>query len=301
MLLLLFSIVSVCRAWQLSLTQEELDRGVAYRGSGLGAVLDKLRASRSTTVSAVGGSITHGHGAGPGAQPDHGGTDLSHGHPGWSRLAFDYVQEAWPGNHTYTNGAVPATGSDFFSLCVERHVHRESDVVFMEFSVNDAGGADAGVLQQQELVIRRLRRMLPDAALVFVHFWNHFPERNDPLWEPEWFVSPEVQTTALAQYYDVTSLSLRNAVLPSVLGGIRQTSDFAQDRSHPLGHKMLADLFVHALSSPPQRPAAGYLPPPLVPGNDGAPNTCRFGRSLAPSSGTSRSLRLKRPDTKREH
>ena len=51
---------------------------------------------------------------------------------------------------------------------------------------------------------------------------------------------------------------------------------------NPLGHKMLADLFIYALSLPSQRYSTGYLPVALVRGNAGTgpQNTCRFGRSL---------------------
>lgn len=164
-------------------------------------MVEKLNSGQPITISAIGGSITHGHGAGSASQPLHGDPNLLHGHPGsWSRIVFDYVQGAWPNaKHTYSNGAVPATGSDFFSLCVERQVPQSADIVFMEFSVNDAGGMNSQVLQQQEMIVRRLRSILPNASLVFVNFWTHFPVDN--AWEPEWFASPEVQTTALAQYY----------------------------------------------------------------------------------------------------
>lgn len=35
------------------------------------------------------------------------------------------------------NGAVPATGSDYYSMCFKEHIPEDVDIVIIELSVND--------------------------------------------------------------------------------------------------------------------------------------------------------------------
>lgn len=116
----------------------------------------KLDAGGSVVVSVIGGSVSRGHG-GPDGAGDH-----NAGHPGsWSRLIYDYINVRWPGrHHVYANGAVAATGareslaaargarltrltrrfcagSPYFAQCLARHLHKEADLVLLEFAVND--------------------------------------------------------------------------------------------------------------------------------------------------------------------
>jgi len=133
------------------------------------------------------------------------------------------------------------------------------------------------------MIVRKLKFAQPAAALVFMHFWTNFPLGED--WEPHWFDSAEVQTTSLAQYYDVSSLSMRNALLSTTLEKKNALEFVESARIHPnaLGHKLMADLCVHFISLPFHRANPTNMAKPLVPGNvvgSTSLNTCRFGHAM---------------------
>jgi hypothetical protein len=114
-----------------------LERGLTYRGSGeaLRRFVAKLESGQRVVVSALGGSVTRGHGGGPDSM------NAEKGFPGsWSRHVFDFIQvrerrdgratlrvrspplqARWPAQkHVYYNGAVPATGAYYFVNCLSR-------------------------------------------------------------------------------------------------------------------------------------------------------------------------------------
>jgi hypothetical protein len=92
---------------------------------------------------------------------------------------FDYINTTWPhSQHIYVNGGVPATGSDYFSVCMQRHLTPEAgvigngdigsalngavngssgsfpDLVLLDFGVND--DVYPGSLRSFEALVRKL-------------------------------------------------------------------------------------------------------------------------------------------------
>lgn len=56
----------------------------------------------------------------------------------WISLLRDWLADRFP-NTTVTgvNGAIPASGSDYFSFCMKLHIPEEADLVVVELGVND--------------------------------------------------------------------------------------------------------------------------------------------------------------------
>ena len=289
------------RFYNYTLHPRHLAKGVAYEGSGaaLRQVLRILHSGGPVTLSALGGSVTRGHGGPPGAG------DRATGHVGsWSRLVFDYISRRWPHEeHLYVNGAVPATGSQHFATCLKYHVHANSNLVLLEFAVNDGGSGPSG----PEGVVRRIRASATTntgPAILFVSYHDGWfgaqGAGHGDVWLPRVFDQPEEAFTATAQWYDTASLSMRNALMADDLRNVPgfNYAEFSSGWNHPneVGHKMMADLVVYLLNrtsaamdrgdAPPdddQLPPATWLPPPLVDGNlvETVEPTCHFGEDLA--------------------
>jgi hypothetical protein len=53
---------------------------------------------------------------------------------------FTWLAETFPhAQHKFHNGCLPATGSTFISICLDEHVvHKDVDLILLEFDINDA-------------------------------------------------------------------------------------------------------------------------------------------------------------------
>jgi len=196
--------------WNYTLQPHQLRRSIAYEGSGNGLhrLVAKLRAHQRVVVTAVGGSVTHGHSNSPGSGMD----NPARGFAGsWSRLVFDYISARWPHpeGHVYVNAAVPGTGAMYFGVCLRRHVHPATDLALLEFGVNDAKFKD------MEAVFRRLMAYPGGGpALLHVSFWSKWPYRPGVQAGP---YRPKLSSKShepgiglLAAYYDIAAV--RNSV-----------------------------------------------------------------------------------------
>ena len=69
--------------------------------------------------------MTHGHGIESGEHP-------------WPARLATWLNATFPHEqHAFINAAVPATGSDYFSLCYKLHVKEDADLYVTEFAIND--------------------------------------------------------------------------------------------------------------------------------------------------------------------
>jgi hypothetical protein len=92
----------------------ELVRAVTHVGSGAGlrGLVAKLEGGDAISVAVLGGSVSAGHG--------------SRGDK-YGELVLSFLQRRWPAsNHTFTNGAVPATSSAHFAQCLRYAAKRAS-------------------------------------------------------------------------------------------------------------------------------------------------------------------------------
>lgn len=72
----------------------------------------------------------------------------------WVNVLGDWLKDWFPhaGNITVVNGAVPATGSGYFSYCFPLHIPEESDLVVIELGVNDE--PDPEMIDNMEALLR---------------------------------------------------------------------------------------------------------------------------------------------------
>jgi hypothetical protein len=146
-------------------------------------------------------------------------------------------------------------GSAHFAQCLRYHLHPSADLVLLEFSVNDGHG-NLGSTANVERIVRRILHtrggMDASPALLIVNWWDHwagctdntakakdrashtrggrkssaqtppadrnicFFARNAAKWQPMWERSSEAAFAAVAQYYDLSSVSLRDALMLEV-------------------------------------------------------------------------------------
>ena len=94
--------------------------------SRLQKVMMKLKEGLPVRVVTIGGSVTAGlHGVGDGLP--------------WPQYLFDFLQNAYPDNQSFlgTNAAVPGTISSYMAACVNIHVPNTTNLLLVEYSVND--------------------------------------------------------------------------------------------------------------------------------------------------------------------
>ncbi|ORX35756.1 hypothetical protein BD324DRAFT_631543 [Kockovaella imperatae] len=101
----------------------------AYEGSQhrLRELSRKVLRGERVSISTIGGSITRGH--------------QVYAHEVWFVKLKEWLDSFWPNDIDIvaTNGAVPASGSDYFSFCFPIHIPENSDLILVELAVNDAG------------------------------------------------------------------------------------------------------------------------------------------------------------------
>ncbi|KXZ51888.1 hypothetical protein GPECTOR_11g322 [Gonium pectorale] len=245
--------------------------------------------------------------------------------------AFDDRGGAWPAhgadagvsafpraNISARNGCTPGIPTPYMIMCLELSVDPDVDLVFVEYTLNDAynvdmtsGMQEEAALEDNRIVVdseRLLRRLLAlprRPAVVMLHSTpvglanyplNHPKHPKGAPYRPFLMTSEDLQG-ALAQYYDVQYLSLRTALYRLAahkdVPGFRWEDLFVDHHPGDAGHKVMADLAVHLL----QRTALGLLmepfgqqdaeaaaeplPPPMYPGNEppGSP-MCRAGEGV---------------------
>lgn len=118
----------VNEAWSDTFVSEHnLARSRAYEGSNTRfrrAIANAL-AGRPTKIGVIGGSISKGHG-------------LTTQEDNWAYRFAHAWQALFPNSTTsLVNGAVAATGTNYFSVCFREHVDDDVDLVIIELMAND--------------------------------------------------------------------------------------------------------------------------------------------------------------------
>lgn len=87
-------------------------------------VIGEALAGKPIKIGVLGGSVTKGHGV--------------RRTENWTNLFLDAWKELFPKSKTtLINGAVPATGSDYYSMCFGEHVDEDVDLIIVELLIND--------------------------------------------------------------------------------------------------------------------------------------------------------------------
>eukprot|EP00884_Botryococcus_braunii_P021062 jgi/Botrbrau1/763/Bobra.0181s0021.1 len=258
----------------------------------LRAALQKLLDGQPITVVTLGGSIMAG---GDIYFPRKASDSFVGQLFTWLAKTFPHAQ------HKFHNGCLPATGSTFISICLDEHVvHKDVDLILLEFDINDASPdgkwpnqayMDNRWRRGLEVLFRRLLKYPNSPALLYFHMWMPGFQHNS-----FWNTTIEDETEILVAYYQLQSLSFRNAIFRPFQANKPgfQDLDISCSYVHPtyLGHRYMADIIIAFLQDElarllvepvlPQEAAAAAeeLPPPMLPGNHEHSSICLEERNL---------------------
>lgn len=107
--------------------EHNLARSRVYEGSNsrFRRVLRKALSGEPIKIGVLGGSVTKGHGL----------TNYAYN---WTVKLLQQLRKLLPVTQIeLVNGAVPATGSDYYSMCFGEHIPDDVDIVIIELAVND--------------------------------------------------------------------------------------------------------------------------------------------------------------------
>ncbi len=168
-----------------------------------------------------GGSITAGSGA---SRPD-----LC-----YRALLTRHIKELYPGAPLLeTNAALGGTGSWLGTFRLRQDIHDHwlpTDLVVVEFAVNDGGNPEARVLGAMEGIARQLRARHPPADILFVYTLvkGHLDAfRAGRL--PETMQWHE----RVAAHYNIPSVNMAQAAAAKIIAGEITMEEFAKDGVHP--------------------------------------------------------------------
>lgn len=176
-------------------SEHNVARSIAYQGSGhrLRRVLQKAERGEPIKLAVLGGSVSAGHGV--------------KSEENWSTVIQNWFQETFPRSPvSLINGAIPATGSDYYSSCFMGHIDEGSDIIFIELAVNDQ--FSEGDAKSYEWLLRTLLALPSKPAIIHVQtmglVFNMIATGGD-------------MHLAVAQYYDTPVVSIRHVLLPHFL------------------------------------------------------------------------------------
>ncbi len=227
--------------------KEWIDNGVATLGdsSRLAAVIRKLMRGENITLVQIGGSITEGYYA----------TD-KHGE---AELVADYLNAVFPGQVTFKNAGIAATGATLGAYRLEEDVlSADPDLVIVEFAINDARD-DVQAMGAYEDIIRRL--LGEDIAVIALHNLQYysnsiFAEGSATSHQNIGFVYGLPQVRAFSAYYGT-----------SVYGQGEGKNYNAGDATHPndQGHNavavLVANLINYVMADIENQPTESYAIP----------------------------------------
>ncbi|KAL4427831.1 hypothetical protein ABPG75_001920 [Micractinium tetrahymenae] len=254
--------------WQPLLSTAARRRGIAFYGSGrrIERVAARLLAGLPITAATLGGSVT----VGAGSSGQKGGPKPN----SYPQLFFRFLNASFPHrDHVFLNKGIGATTSGIYAVCADKMLPEGVDLVVVELTFNEPEDAPFTFPQRRgfERLLRKLARMPRSPAVVVLHHYAWHYSRGDGVAAGLFYRPAESQLSTLAQYYDLPSPSLRNALYPLMqadvapfkVGRVRKAGDkslvgaklpvagpklvdeyFYHDGIHPsdTGHKALAEL-----------------------------------------------------------
>ncbi|KAG9086439.1 CRISPR-associated endonuclease/helicase Cas3, partial [Ceratobasidium sp. 370] len=171
----------------------ERSRGFEGTNTRLKRILQKAASGKPINIGVLGGSVTHGHAVVPSQV--------------WTDIFFAWWNATYPHeNNVFVNGAVPATGTAYFSVCALEHIDENVDLVILELAINDLRGESSAMTY--EWLIRFLLDLPNKPAIIGTHVFSvHF----------EYIATGGDNHLAVAQYYDIPYINLRNVLINHVL------------------------------------------------------------------------------------
>ncbi|KAJ9121925.1 hypothetical protein QFC24_004507 [Naganishia onofrii] len=177
---------------------------VVYEGTNvrLHRVLKKLQNGEPISFGVIGGSVSAGHGLivrGP--------TNERSGPLNMHKRIFDNLTAKYPHpDHKFTNGAVAATGSEYFATCFAEHIPEDVDLVMIELAINDIRNLNSQV--EYEMLVRGVLDLPNKPAILNLHTLGLM---FDPITQ-----GGDLHL-GIAHYYDLPVISLRSLIFPQIL------------------------------------------------------------------------------------
>ncbi|QRW19610.1 GDSL-like lipase/acylhydrolase family protein [Rhizoctonia solani] len=215
--------------------QHNLQRSRGFEGtnSRLKRVLRKAASGEPINIGVIGGSVTHGHAV---VHPEL-----------WTDIFFEWWNQTYPHEkNVFVNGAVPATGTEYFSVCALEHIDENVDLVIIEMAINDLRNEAAAMTY--EWLLRFLLQLPNKPAIISAHVFSiHF----------EYLATGGDYHLPVSQYYDIPVVNLRHVLLNNVLEHENLVHEIFHARDpypaeapddtrhmNRVGHKMMADLLI---------------------------------------------------------
>ncbi len=199
----------------------------------LRAAMEKAERGEDVTLAFIGGSITQGAGAKPIETES------------YAYRVFDHFRNTYatePEKVHLVKAGVGGTPSEFGLVRYERDVLKngtvQPDIVFIEFSVNDAGDETEGVCFESLVAKAYNQPAMPAVLLVFAVFMN------------DWNLQDRLAPIGL--HYAIPMVSVKDAVSPQWPKGeghVISKRQYFYDCYHPTndGHRVMADCINHLL------------------------------------------------------
>ncbi|KAI7839277.1 hypothetical protein COHA_006975 [Chlorella ohadii] len=198
--------------WPPVLSELQLKRGLAYYGGGqrMERVAAALMAGQPITAVTIGGSVARGAGS---TRPER----------AFPAMFFSFLNATFPHpQHTFLNKAIGGTTSGIFATCAEKLVPPETDLVVVEFTFNEPGDQPFIFPHRRgfEQLLRKLARLPRAPAVIVLHHYAWYFSDGDGLKAGLFYRAAEMQLSTMAQYYDMPSPSLRNALYKAMQSNV---------------------------------------------------------------------------------
>lgn len=226
---------SVLGCMEVNEMNGEYSKFINARGS-LVNLYNKINSGEEIVVSYFGGSITAGFGAtGPNS---------------WRDLTFNWLKESFPkGNFKHNAVAMGGSGSHLGAYRVGPDIiDMGSDLVFIEFSVNDnysGTTAENRVSFYFEKIVREIREKLPEAEIIALYVTDSGLMQKTGV--TNMHDSAKAQEK-VCELYNVTSIDLGRCLAQEMGGGYNGElwSTYVKDSCHPLnpGYRVYADAII---------------------------------------------------------
>ncbi|TXT13322.1 hypothetical protein VHUM_00689 [Vanrija humicola] len=178
-------------------------------------VLARLRSGKPFNMGVAGGSVSLGHGLH--VDNEERGPENMH------VQVFEYLNKKFPGKgapaiepetslkaegrNSFFNGAQGGVGGDYFSMCFKEHFPLDTDLLFVE--TGTWLHSQLFVQRPFELMLRGFLDLKSEPAVINL--------QGIALSFPQVVTGGNFQQPGVAQFYDVPSLSLNNALMPKIL------------------------------------------------------------------------------------
>lgn len=199
-----------------------INRGNTYR---INKAFEKALSGKETTLAFIGGSITQGCAA-------------SKNENSYVYKVYDWwCKEFKKSTHKYINAGIGATTSLYGVSRVEEDVLKYNpDVVFIEFSVNDAD--DIYFQESYEGLVRRVLYHQSKPAVILIHnieYDNAFTAQRVHL--------------EIGKYYDIPCVSMIATVYDAIKNGRININKVTDDGLHPndSGHELVSQVITNSL------------------------------------------------------